>query len=180
MANEAWLNGKLEGFAPLVMPAAHALVQAIVDLEQFAKPLTDEELTARPNNAPPIAFHLRHIAGSIERLLSYARGEELNETQIDFLKAENADDSDFSAAELTQRAIDEIKNALETLKNISPESLFDERFVGREKLPTNNFGLLFHIAEHTARHVGQIVTTANIVRKEKQTDCAAAHQTIKF
>ena len=73
MANEAWLNGKLDGFAPIVMPAAHALVQAIVDLEEFAASLSAEELTARPNNSPSIAFHLRHIAGSIDRLLTYAR-----------------------------------------------------------------------------------------------------------
>ena len=167
MANEAWLNGKLEGFAPVVMPAAHALVQSIVDLKRFASDLNSEELTARPNDSPSAAFHLRHIAGSINRLLTYVRGEELNAAQFDFLKSETANDSKLNAAELTQKAIDEITHALEILKNVPLENLFDERFVGRKKLPTNVFGLLFHIAEHTARHVGQIVTISKIVRTTK-------------
>ena len=164
MGGEAWLGGKIEGYAPLVMPAAHALAQAIVDLQKHAPGLSDEELTARPNNAPLI-LHLRHIAGSIDRLLTYSRGEQLNDAQFAALKAETADDSDFNAAELTRRAIGEINNALEVLKNVDLDSLFEERFVGRQKLPTNVFGLLFHIAEHTTRHVGQVVTTAAIVRQ---------------
>jgi uncharacterized damage-inducible protein DinB len=167
MENEAWLNGKLEGFTPLMMPAAHALTQACTDLERFAAPLSNDELVARPNDSPSVAFHLRHIAGSIDRLLTYATGEELSERQFNFLKSENDCDSNFDAVELTERAIAAINNALDRLKNAAPESLFAERFVGRKRLPTNVFGLLFHIAEHTARHVGQIVTIAGIVRKAK-------------
>lgn len=164
MDKEAWLNGKLDGFAPIVMPAAHALRQAIADLEKVTKDLSVEELNARPNDVSSIAFHLRHIAGSIDRLLTYSRGEELNQTQFDFLKAEK-ENSKVNADELTENAIAEIRNALEELKTVAPEKLYEERFVGREKLPTSVFGLLFHIAEHTARHVGQIVTTAKIVEK---------------
>ncbi len=149
------------------MPIAYAPVQAIVDLERFAADLTDEELLSRPNDSLSAAFHLRHIAGSIDRLLTYARGEELNEKQFDWLEKETASDSDLNAAELTQKAVSEINHALETLKNIEAESLFEERFVGRRRLPTNVFGLLFHIAEHTARHVGQIITIAKIVRTKK-------------
>ena len=167
MEPEAWLNGKLEGYAPVMMPAAHALSQSIVDLHKFAARLSREELTARPNNAPSAAFHLRHIAGSINRLLTYSRGEELNGAQFAELKSETADNPDLNAVELTNRAVFEINNALEALKNIDLDNLFAERFVGRNKLPTTIFGLLFHIAEHTARHVGQIVTTAKIVRIEK-------------
>jgi len=166
MANEAWLNGKLDGFAPLMMPAAHALVQAITDLEKFATDLSDEELLMRPNGAPSAAFHLRHIAGSIDRLLTYARGKQLSAAQFDFLRAETAEGLKLNAAELIGKAADEINRALDALKNTAPEILFEERFVGREKLPTNVFGLLFHIPEHTARHVGQIITTVKFVRKE--------------
>jgi uncharacterized damage-inducible protein DinB len=165
MGNEAWLGGKLESYAPLVMPAAHALRQAIVDLQKSASGLSDEELTARPNGAPSAAFHLGHIAGSIDRLLTYSRGEQLNDAQFAALKAETADDSNFNAAELTRRAVAEINNALEALKNVNLNDLFEERFVGRRKLPTNVFGLLFHIAEHTARHVGQVVTMVKIVQR---------------
>lgn len=167
MANEAWLNGKLDGYAPEVMPAAHALAQAITDLETHAIALSDEEVMTRLNDSPSAAFHLRHIAGSINRLLTYARGEELSETQFEFLKRETAAEFDLNAVELTGNAIDEINNALDALQNVAPERLFEERFVGRKRLPTNVFGLLFHIAEHTMRHVGQVITIARIVRKEK-------------
>ena len=167
MANEAWLNGKLEGYAPLVMPAVHALVQAIVDLRKFTSGLSDEELTARPNGAPSVAFHLRHITGSIDRLLTYLRGEQLNAAQFAALEAETAEGSDLTAEELTRHAIAEINYALDVLKNVDPNDLFEERFVGRRRLPTTVFGLLFHIAEHTARHVGQVVTTTAIVRKRE-------------
>lgn len=163
MKEEIWLSGKLEGFSPVMMPAAHALAQAIAELEKIH--LTHEELLAKPNNAPSAAFHLRHIAGSVDRLLTYAKGENLSETQFEFLKMETAETSALSAEELIEQAILSIENALECCKTVSPEILFEERFVGRKKLPTNVFGLLFHIAEHTARHVGQVITTAKIVRK---------------
>jgi len=165
MEREAWLHGKLEGYAPVLMPAAHALSQSIVDLQKFAPDLSDEELTARPNGAPSAAFHLRHIAGSIDRLLTYSRGENLSEAQFEFLNQEGSEKSSLDAAQLTQKAVDEIDNALEALKNVDLNDLFAERFVGRHKLPTNVFGLLFHIAEHTARHVGQVVTIAALVRQ---------------
>ena len=165
MADEAWLSGKLEGYTPIIMPAAHALKQSIVDLEKSAPGLSDAELTANPNGAASVAFHLRHIAGSIDRLLTYSRGEQLNDAQFAALKAETSDAADFNRAELTRRAVAEINNALEALKNVDLNDLFEERYVGRRELPTNVFGLLFHIAEHTARHVGQVVTTAAIVRK---------------
>lgn len=170
MEREAWLSGKLDGFAPVMMPAAHALVECAKDLRKHLTNLTHEELLTRPNNAPSVAFHLRHIAGSIDRLLTYTRGEQLNEAQFAELKAETAAESAASVLELTNQAVDRINNALETLKNTPAEILFAERFVGRQNLPTNVFGLLFHIAEHTARHVGQIVTTVKIVRGNKFTN----------
>jgi uncharacterized damage-inducible protein DinB len=162
--NEAWQSGKLEGFSDLIMPAAHALVQAIADLKQFTD-LTNQELLARSNGAASIAFHLRHITGSSDRLLTYAKGENLSEKQFEFLSQEKAETVDLNAGELVSQTISAIEAVLEFCKTVPIEGLFEERFVGRKKLPTNVFGLLFHIAEHTARHVGQITTTAKIVRK---------------
>lgn len=164
MAEEAWLSGKLEGFSDVMMPTAHALVQAISDLQKFTD-LSDEELLTKPNNSPSIAFHLRHIAGSCDRLLTYAKGENLSDSQFEFLKNETAETSELNAVELVNQAVLSIEKAMDFCRKVSPEILFEARFVGRKKLPTNVFGLLFHIAEHTARHVGQITTTAKIVRK---------------
>lgn len=162
---EAWLSGKLEGFAPVLMPAAHALAECRKDLEKHALSLSQSELNARPNGASSVAFHLKHIAGSIDRLLTYARNEQLNETQFTGLKEETNENPHETAEILVRKAVESIDYALEELKSASLDDLFEERFVGRKKLPTNVFGLLFHIAEHTARHTGQIVTTAKIVRK---------------
>lgn len=163
MKREAWLDGKLENFSAIKMPAAHAFAQAKYEIEN-APELHFEELTARPNDISSAAFHLKHIAGSIDRLLTYARGENLTEKQFEFLKSETSED-ELSFINLQSKAVKAINDALEFLKDFPEENLFETRFVGREKLETNVFGLLFHIAEHTARHVGQFVTTAKIVKK---------------
>ncbi len=162
---EAWLDGKLENFSAVKMPAAHALAQAKIELEN-APDLSAEESSKCPNNISSAAFHLRHIAGSIDRLLTYTRGENLNEKQFEFLRSETSEKTDVNFEKLKTDAVKAIDDALEFLKNTPEEKFFEERFVGREKLATNVFGLLFHIAEHTARHVGQFVTTAKIVKNK--------------
>lgn len=162
MAEEAWLSGRLDGYYELMMPAAHALVQSANELEAFAH-LSTDELYSRPNGAASIAFHLKHIAGSIDRLLTYAKGGELTDGQLAYLRHETT--ANIETAEvLVGNAVKSIRIALAACRSVPVETLFDERFVGRKKLPTTVFGLLFHIAEHTARHVGQITTTAKFVR----------------
>jgi uncharacterized damage-inducible protein DinB len=164
MEQESWLSGALEGFSPTLMPAAHALVQAETDVEKAVNGLTTKELWMKLNGAPPVGFHLLHIAGSIDRLLTYARGENLKQEQFDFLSAETDSSQTEDAAAVLQLTRESIHDALETIQQTSDDILFEPRTVGRMNLPTNVFGLLFHIAEHTQRHTGQIVATAKIVR----------------
>ena len=166
MKQEAWLSGNLEGIAPILMPAAHALVQAADDIEQAGKDLTSEEIWTKPDGAPSFAFHLRHIAGSIDRLLTYARGKKLNSEQFAALAAEAEFDGTIDAQSLVQTASERINEAVNFLRSIDLESLFERRVVGRKELPSNVFCLLFHIAEHTQRHTGQAITTAKIVRNQ--------------
>lgn len=161
---EAWLSGKIEDVPPVLMPAVHALRQAARDIESAVEHLSREELWTKPNGAASVGFHLLHVAGSIDRLLTYARGENLNAAQFSELAAESELHDAETAGTLARRAIERIESAILTIKQTPVESLFEERTVGRKRLPTNVFGLLFHIAEHTQRHVGQIVTTARIVR----------------
>jgi uncharacterized damage-inducible protein DinB len=153
---EPWLRGPLAGVSRLTMPAAHALMQSRADIEMHAALLTIEELWRNPGGAPSVGFHLRHIAGSIDRLLTYTAGGSLTEEQFRFLAAEKLPGEPPSdAAELiaaTQSRIDEVL------------AVFEARAVGRAQLPTNVFGLLFHIAEHTQRHTGAIIATTRIVR----------------
>ncbi len=167
--HEAWLNGALEAVLPQLMPAAHALVQAGADIRKAAGGLTVKQVWTKPHGAPSVGFHLSHVAGSIDRLLTYARGASLDSAQFAALVAEGEPDESVAAAELVAAATKRIEEVLEAIRLTPEETLFAARFVGRAKLPTSVFGLLFHIAEHTQRHTGQIVTTARIVRNSDKT-----------
>jgi uncharacterized damage-inducible protein DinB len=166
--SEAWQRGPIPGIDPLLMPAAHALTQAREELEGAVEGLSAEEVWARPGGVAAIGFHLRHLAGSTDRLLSYARGEMLTDEQMAVLKREGEPgDPPAGAAELLSGARSVIDAALAQIAATPRESVLDAREVGRKRLPSNVLGLLFHIAEHAARHVGQVVTTAKIVRAER-------------
>jgi uncharacterized damage-inducible protein DinB len=162
---EAWQRGPIEGVTPYLMPVAHALVQAGEDVERAAADLTTEELWERPGGAAAIGFHLRHIAGVIDRLLTYARGEALNEAQFAALRAEGEPGEPPADAQAlvagVQRAI---AHALEVVRATPEAALLEPREVGRAKLPSNVLGLLAHAAEHAQRHTGQMITTKKIVR----------------
>jgi uncharacterized damage-inducible protein DinB len=164
MNPEPWLRGPVPNVSPLLMPAAHALLQAREDLAAATIKLTQQELAARPGGAASVGFHLRHIAGSIHRLLSYAAGRPLTEAQFAELREEGDDLGMTDAGILLAHAKNAIGEALRVIVETPDEQLSVNRVVGRARLPTTVFGLLFHIAEHTQRHTGQIIATAKIVR----------------
>lgn len=160
---EAWLRGPLEGVDPYLMPAAHALVQSREDLAQAVGGLGLDALQKRPGGAASLSFHLRHVAGAIDRLLTYARGEALSDAQRAVAGAE-ARESDADGTALVAQAQAAIDVALAQLRSTPRESLLDPRPVGRAALPSTVLGLLFHVAEHTQRHTGQVIATAKVVR----------------
>lgn len=163
--SEAWLEGPLEGFPALLMPVAHSLVQAKRDVRAAAAALTDSELWQRPGGAASIGFHLVHIAGSADRLFTYAQGNALSDEQLAALAGErNPEDGGASARDLIDRVDRTLDRVLDGLKHTSEGELTAVRYVGRGRVPSTLIGLLFHIAEHTQRHTGQVVTTARIVR----------------
>lgn len=165
MKPEVWLRGPMDGMLPYVTPVAHALLQAREDLEREVQNLTADELWMRPGGAASMGFHVRHIGGSMERLLTYARGGSLSEAQRQAIAHEaKPGEPPAEAAELLAVALEAIDGALETLRTVSGEDLLAERRVGRARLPSTTLGLLFHLAEHTTRHVGQLITTKKIVR----------------
>jgi uncharacterized damage-inducible protein DinB len=175
MTTEAWLSGPIPGIDPLLLPAAHALVQARTDILAAASTLGAVQLWAKPGGAASVAFHVFHVAGSIDRLLTYARGEQLDDAQRKVLEeerkvgaftwhAERPQATPHSHAELLRGVTTSIEDALTTLGATDAATLHSPRLVGRAGLPSTVFGLLFHVAEHTQRHTGQIVTTAKIVR----------------
>ena len=161
---EPWLRGPIEGVDAYLQPAAHALVQAREDLDRATVGISPGNLWLRPNGAASLGFHLRHVAGSLDRLLTYARGAQLDDRQHFVLKreAEPGTPPD-EAATLVDEARRAIDAALAQLRATSREELLEPRVVGRAQLPSNVLGLLIHAAEHASRHVGQAITTAKII-----------------
>ncbi|MGH7507237.1 MAG: DinB family protein, partial [Longimicrobiales bacterium] len=150
MSVEAWLRGPLDEVPPHLMPVAHALVQAREDLRAAAGGLSPEQLWCRPGGAASVGFHLRHIAGSLDRLFTYAQGRQLDAEQFAALKQEGTPGtSPAPAAELLDGIERVVDGALETLRETDDEDLLVPRTVGRAQLPSNVLGLLFHAAEHT-------------------------------
>ena len=159
-----WLRGPVAGVLPLLQPVAHALIDADEDVQKVVPMLTVEQIAARPGGAAPIAYHVRHAMGSLDRLFTYARGETLSDAQLATLASEKTlDPRTFMPSQLGRDFSAAIQRAHAQLRATRENELLATRLVGRAKLPSNTLGLLFHAAEHTARHVGQIVTTAKIV-----------------
>jgi uncharacterized damage-inducible protein DinB len=162
---EAWQRGPLPGVPPLLMPAAHAFVQVSEELAAVVAGLDERQLWARPGGVASVGFHLRHIAGSSERLLTYARGEALREEQVRAARQEgDPPRPGESASALVAAARAGIERALAQLRATPETALLEARSVGRRQLPSTVLGLLFHAAEHAQRHCGQAATTARIVR----------------
>ena len=161
---EVWLRGAVDGVMPLLQPVAHSLIQAREDVETHLATLTTAQLWTRPNGAASIGFHVRHAAGSLDRLFTYARGETLSPEQMAAFKVEQEPDTAPDAASRLIRGFSlAVDRALDQVRGTADESLTAPRSVGRARLPSTVLGLLFHAAEHTHRHVGQMITTIKIV-----------------
>jgi hypothetical protein len=161
---EAWLRGRVEGIEPMLMPVAHALIQAREDVQQLVATVPAGRVWERPGGAASIVFHVRHLGGALDRLFTYARGEALSEAQRAALKVEG--DPGHPPASLADLARDmdaAIDRAFAQIRGTSSEDLLQPRTIGRAALPSNVLGLLFHAAEHCTRHAGQAMTTAKIL-----------------
>jgi hypothetical protein len=160
---EVWLRGPVPGIPPSLMPVAHALLQVLEEVESALRSVPSEQLWHSPGGAAPIGYHVRHLAGSIDRLFTYARGEVLSESQRVSLRQEGVTETSETADVLAERLHTTINTALDELRRTAPETLHDYRSVGRSQLPSTVLGLLFHAAEHAQRHGGQIATTLKIL-----------------
>ncbi len=155
---EPWMRGPIEGVHPLIAPALYGFQQAREDLARWTEGLTAEQIWAEPHGFGSVGFHLRHIAGSTDRLMLYLQGQQLNEAHLEALKREK--EPGASLAELLSGMDAAFKMAETVARSIDPSTLTDPREIGRKRLPTTVLGLLIHIAEHTQRHVGQAISAA--------------------
>ena len=158
---EPWLRGKATEVDAVQRAVLHALELADEDVTKWCAPFTDAEFNARPFGLPPLAFHIRHIARSLDRLLSYAEGVQLDATQLTALHTELDPNATRDAVRAEFHAA--LRTAAARIRAFSPEHYNAPRTVGRAALPTTLGGLLVHCADHTQRHTGQAVTTAKLL-----------------
>ena len=149
---------------PLVMPVIFSFAQVREDLSKHTAGLSREQVWRRPDKAS-LGFHLKHLAGSVDRLTTYLMGGRLNEEQLRSVRVEAEGTEDIQ--ELLQMVYGALTASEEKLRTIDPNDLSERRTVGRKELPTSVIGLLVHIAEHTQRHLGQAITLAQIVRQTR-------------
>ncbi|SDF12514.1 DinB family protein [Terriglobus roseus] len=157
---EPWLRGTLSEIEPVRRAVLHALELAEEDVLRWTEGLDDETLEMEPMGLPSVAFQMRHIARSIDRLLTYADGRGLSEEQMVALRSEHV--AGASGDDLRRQVIEAIAKVRPFAMRFSQDQLNESRGVGRAGLPTTLAGLLIHIAEHTQRHVGQLITTAKV------------------
>lgn len=162
---EPWMRGTHVELDVVRRAVIHALELAEEDVAKWCGSLSDAEIMFRPGGVAPVAFHLRHIARSLDRLLTYAENRMLDEAQMRALKTEM---ETATAVEVLQEFRDGVASAKERVRAFAPASYEEFRGVGRRQLPTTVGGLLIHCAEHTARHVGQAVTTTKLVKAMKE------------
>jgi uncharacterized damage-inducible protein DinB len=163
---EVWQRGPIESIPDLLQPVAHALLQANEEVKQYTEYFQENVLWKKPAGAASVGFHLNHMTGVVDRMLTYAYNKKLSEKQLKFLKAEeNSENSHFSVAELINNFNAKVKEALIFLGQTSTEDLTEFRGIGRAQLPSTKLGLLFHAAEHVQRHVGQLLVTVKVLTK---------------
>lgn len=163
---EVWLRGPVENIPALLQPAAHALLQAREEVNELMQNFPEEKLWEQPAGVASVGFHLLHLRGVLDRLFTYAKGNPLSEEQHAALKQETQLQN-ISLEQLVKKFDEQVDKAIKQLSETPENTLLDKRGVGRAQLPSNVLGLLFHAAEHTMRHTGQLLVTARILMSEK-------------
>ncbi|WP_047245940.1 DinB family protein [Maribacter thermophilus] len=158
---EFWLRGPVKGIPSLLQPAAHALLQSKKELKIYTENLPSDLLWKKPEGRASIGFHIRHITGVLDRMMTYAKGKALTEEQFKYLRSEGERNGSLSADDLCNLFGDQVEKMLRYFEGISEDELKEIRTVGRKKLPSTVLGLLFHAAEHSQRHVGQLLVTVS-------------------
>lgn len=158
---EPWMRGPIAGVHPLLAPVLYSFQMAREDLEKFTAGLSPARIWATPHGLASVGFHILHIAGSTNRLITYLRGRELTAAQLEAMAAEESP-GEPSREHLLATLDQAFREAEAVIRAIDPATLADARTVGRKRLPTTVIGLLTHVAEHTQRHVGQAIASAKL------------------
>ncbi len=170
LQTEVWQRGPVENIPPLLQPVAHALLQATAELKLIMSAFPDNLVWERPYRMASPAFHLQHLSGVLDRVFTYARGEALSPQQLEQLYAEDLPmQAGLTVQTLLDRFNRQVDIALAQLSTTDEKTLIDSRGVGRKLLPSTVIGLLVHGAEHTMRHIGQLMVTVRIIHHNAPT-----------
>lgn len=161
---EVWLRGPLNDVPALLQPVAQALLQAREELHELMAGFPDSLLWQKVAGMASPGFHLQHLTGVLNRLFTYARGEALTAEQLDYLSAEGKVPENITVADLVERFDSEVDKAIGQLITTDEETLKHFRGVGRAQLPSTVMGLYVHAAEHTMRHLGQLLVTVKVLK----------------
>jgi len=160
----AWLRGPEANIAPGLQPVAHALIQTLEEVTEFVEGFPDDKLWVRPFGLASVGFHLKHIPGVVDRLFTYARGEQLSDEQSTASRQESAEPATpTTLGELLSALTARLERALVELQSFDEAGLHEAIEIGRKKLPSTVQGALFHAAEHSQRHTGQLLVTTRAV-----------------
>ncbi|QXV67490.1 DinB family protein [Mucilaginibacter sp. 21P] len=165
---EVWLRGPLDNIPALLQPVAHALLQAKEEIGILMKDFPDKLLWQKVAGMASPGFHLQHLTGVINRLFTYAQAEQLSEMQLEYLSnEENPTNKVYTSAELADAFYRQVDEAIRVLSATDTNTLTNFRGVGRKQLPSTVIGLYTHAAEHTMRHLGQLIVTVNVLKANK-------------
>jgi uncharacterized damage-inducible protein DinB len=163
--SEPWLRGTYSDVPASGRAVLHALDLSLDDLTKWTAGLTDAEVHSQPLGLTSVAFHLRHIARSVDRILTYAEGGQLSTEQLAALKTELDGEGKLETLANSLAEVEvSFNDAADRIRVLATADLNTPRFVGRKQLPTSIGGAMIHVADHTQRHTGQVVTTAKVVK----------------
>ncbi|GGW33340.1 DinB family protein [Arenibacter certesii] len=160
---EYWLRGPIEGISSFLQPAAHALLQSRMELSLYTVNFPDNLLWEKPSGCASVGFHMQHLTGVLDRIMTYAQNRSLSEQQFQYLKQEGQPNSSITVSGLVSKFDKKVEEALLLFKQLPESELTMARTVGRKKLPSTVLGLLFHAAEHSQRHIGQMLVTIRVL-----------------
>ena len=161
---EVWLRGPIAGIPMLLQPVAHALLQACEEIELLMNDFPAADLWHKPAGLASVAFHLQHLRGVLDRLFTYARAQQLNSNQLAKLAAEGNFDETITAQQLVKAFNVQVSGSINELRMVNENQLLETRGVGRDNIPSTMLGLYVHAAEHTMRHLGQLLVTVKVVQ----------------
>lgn len=164
------MRGILPGIDPVVGHLLRAIEQIREDIDRAVRPLRTEQIWARPHGITPVGFHVKHLAGSTERLCTYLEGNQLNAEQLAAMNQEG------QGAESATELLGAVNRALaryeQLARALSPHRFGEVREIGRRRLQTTAISLAIHIAEHGQRHVGQAINAAKLACAEPPAQAA--------